>query len=188
MQRWRSRQSRAYDFIADLLVELPGDRVLDIGCGDGAGTAHLAERLGTTRVTGLDVDPKTLPSTRQGDDGRTTCLLAQAQELPFTEGVYDAVTCVMAFHHLREPTRVLAEAARVLKSGGRLIIADVDRDHILGRPFEWTEHLFIDRQSRAYQETEYTAMLEKAGFARAVAHRRGDKSSSFVFYLEARRT
>jgi SAM-dependent methyltransferase len=101
--------------VLDLLAPRPGERILDLGCGDGALTARLAERGAS--VVGVDTSPSLLDAARaRGLDAR----LADAHALPFS-GEFDAVFSNAALHWMREIDAVLAGVRRALKPGGRFV-------------------------------------------------------------------
>jgi len=127
---------------ADLLdrLELKGDeRLLDIGCGRGAVLLMAAERLPRGRAVGIDLWSTTDQSgnaeqvTRQnaaleGVAQRVELHTADMRQLPFDDGSFDVVVSSLAIHNVPgagERARALREAARVLKKGGKLAIADV---------------------------------------------------------------
>jgi len=94
-------------------------RILDIGCADGYVTAQIA--AGTKgEVTGIDIVPERIEKARNGHpdiDFRT----ADAHDLPFADGAFDAVVTNFTLMWAKRPDRVLAEAVRVLKPGGALL-------------------------------------------------------------------
>jgi len=127
---------------ADLLdrLELKGDeRLLDIGCGRGAVLLMAAQRLPRGRAVGIDVWSTTDQSgnaeqvTRrnaalEGVAERVELHTADMRQLPFDDGSFDVVVSSLAIHNVPgagERARALREAARVLKKGGKLAIADV---------------------------------------------------------------
>ncbi len=127
---------------ADLLdrLELKGDeRLLDIGCGRGAVLLMAAQRLPRGRAVGIDVWSTTDQSgnaeqvTRRNADlegvaERVELHTADMRQLPFDDGSFDVVVSSLAIHNVPgagERARALREAARVLKKGGKLAIADV---------------------------------------------------------------
>ena len=96
----------------------PGDRVLDLCCGDG----YLLERLldaGAGTAAGLDLSPAELGAAAARLGGRALLTQGRAQALPFPDGAFDLVTCHMAFMLLHPVEPVLQEIARVLAPGGR---------------------------------------------------------------------
>lgn len=123
-QDWQAeRYARNARFVADLgqpVVELlapePGERILDLGCGDGALTRKLAE-LGCD-VVGVDAGPDMIRVARElGLDAH----VVDGHELAF-EREFDAVFSNAALHWMkRDPDAVVAGVARALKPGGRFV-------------------------------------------------------------------
>jgi trans-aconitate methyltransferase len=109
-------------FVADLgapLIELlapkPGERILDLGCGDGALTETIAATGAV--VTGLDAAPDLVRAARARG---LSVILADAHEFT-ADQPFDAVVSNAALHWMREPDRVLASVARALRPGGRFV-------------------------------------------------------------------
>jgi ubiquinone/menaquinone biosynthesis C-methylase UbiE len=97
-----------------------GDRpVLDVGCGTGRWTEEVM--AGGRRAVGLD--PSTAMLARARERLPAAALVrGRAESLPFASGRFGAVVCVYVIHHLDEPARFVAEAARVLGAGGTLSV------------------------------------------------------------------
>jgi ubiquinone/menaquinone biosynthesis C-methylase UbiE len=118
----------------ELAALQPGERVLDVGCGTGAVTLPAKQQVGAGGyVAGIDPAPEMIDVARQKAqrmgleiDFRTGVIEA----LPFPDASFDVVTASLMMHHLPAPLRVtgLAEIYRVLKPGGRLLIADLSSD------------------------------------------------------------
>jgi len=123
-QNWDAREyARNGRFVADLAASLvewlepqAGERILDLGCGDGALTEKLAASGAT--VVGIDASAELVTAARErGIDAR----LADAQALTFSSE-FDAVFSNAAMHWMkRDPDGVLAGVARALKPGGRFV-------------------------------------------------------------------
>jgi SAM-dependent methyltransferase len=94
--------------------------VLDVGCGTGHWTA-IAAATGR-RAVGLDPSPAMLARARAQVPG-ASLVRGRAESLPFQGGTFGAVICVYVIHHLQDPARFVAEAARVLGGGGALAVA-----------------------------------------------------------------
>jgi SAM-dependent methyltransferase len=123
VQRWNAvTYERNARFVADLAGEVvawldaqPGERVLDVGCGDGALTARLAAT--GAELVGVDASPDLLGAARgRGLDVRE----CDANALPFLRE-FDAVFSNAALHWMRDPDAVVAGIARALRPGGRFV-------------------------------------------------------------------
>jgi ubiquinone/menaquinone biosynthesis C-methylase UbiE len=103
----------------------PGLRLLDVGCGNGAATIELAEKLGLDAV-GVDIDPSQIDAAATTANGLSSVHFrtADAIRLPFADGEFDLVYSSKTTHHIPEWSRALSEMVRVLKPGGRLVYSD----------------------------------------------------------------
>lgn len=115
-RRWR-------DAVVTKVVAGPGDRVLDVATGT-AGVA-LALRAATgAEITGLDLNARMLDGARQKLAKRPSTgvrlVQGRAEELPFADDTFDAVTFTYLLRYVSDPAATLAELARVLKPGGVL--------------------------------------------------------------------
>lgn len=101
--------------VFDWLAPVPGETILDIGCGDGALTQRIAET--GARVIGVDSSPQFVAAACQrGIDAH----LVDAQDLDFDRR-FDAVFSNAALHWMTRPADVIAGVARSLKRGGRFV-------------------------------------------------------------------
>ena len=101
--------------VLDWLAPQAGERILDLGCGDGVLTANLASR--GADVVGVDSSPDFISATQaKGLDGR----LMDGEHLTF-ENEFDAVFSNAALHWMTSPEQVIAGVARALKPGGRFV-------------------------------------------------------------------
>lgn len=106
----------------------PASTVGDLGCGTGATAELLAPFV--TRVIAVDESAEMLAAARARLDARpghgTVDLRQGALEaLPVADGELDAAVLMLVLHHLADPAAVLAEAARALAPGGRLLVVDM---------------------------------------------------------------
>ena len=109
---------------------LPGDRVVDVGCGAGIDSLIAAKKVGPDgRVIGVDMTPSMLQKARQAakETGLANVEFREgyAEELPIADGWADAVISNGVLNLMPDKAAALEEMARVLKSGGRLQIGDI---------------------------------------------------------------
>lgn len=104
----------------------PSDKALDVATGTGNTALAIAPHV--AHVTGLDMAEKMLAhaQNRANEEGQRNSLFVRgsAEELPFPDEAFTLVTSRHAPHHFSHLERFIAEAYRVLKTGGRLVIAD----------------------------------------------------------------
>jgi ArsR family transcriptional regulator len=105
------------------------ERLLDLGTGTGRMLELLAPRVG--QAVGLDRSREMLAIARgriaAADLGQCTLRLGDLHAVPFADAAFDLVVAHMALHFVDDPSLAIAEAARVLAPGGRLLIVDFDR-------------------------------------------------------------
>jgi trans-aconitate methyltransferase len=101
--------------VLELLAPMPGERVLDLGCGDGVLTEKIA--AAGASVVAVDAAPDMVAAAQgRGLDARVVA----GQDLDF-EASFDAVFSNAALHWMRPPEKVLAGVYRALKPGGRFV-------------------------------------------------------------------
>jgi len=121
-------------------LRLRGDeKVLDMGCGRGAVLTAVARRLTTGRVTGIDIwstkdqsgNAKSVTlrnASLEGVGNRVQIDTGDMRALPYPDGAFDLVVSSLAIHNIRsnaDRKRAIVEGYRVLKPGGRMVIADI---------------------------------------------------------------
>jgi ubiquinone/menaquinone biosynthesis C-methylase UbiE len=98
------------------------ERVLDIGTGAGAFALALAPHV--REVVGVDIVPALLAEARKRAPANVELVEADATKLPFPNASFDLVTTARTLHHVARPEVVVAEADRVLRPGGTLLVVD----------------------------------------------------------------
>ena len=131
----------------------------DLGCGTGQVSESLAPFV--SRVVAVDDSPEMLAAARRRLEGAKNVEVrrGELESLPVGDGELDAAVIFLVLHFLPEPARALAEVARVLKPGGRVLVADMtphDREEYRQR----MGHLWL-----GFAEEELAGWAEAAGLA-----------------------
>jgi len=165
--------------LAERLVKIDPQRVLETAAGTGVVTRAIASRLPLqSRLVATDLNQPMLDraKTRQSDDGRIDWKQADAQALPFEDQTFDAVTCQFGVMFFPDKIQGYKEARRVLKPGGRFLFnvwdkisanefADVVTE-ALATMFPQDPPRFLARTPHGYHDVErIRAELKAAGFA-----------------------
>jgi ubiquinone/menaquinone biosynthesis C-methylase UbiE len=151
-------------FHRDAFLELlppPGERTLDVGCGEGRLARDLTA-LGH-RVVAVDASPSLVAHAREADPGGEYHI-ADGAELPFPDASADLVLAFMSLQDMDDPAGAVREAGRVLEPGGRFCIALVHPINSAGE-FESKEPdaAFVIRDSY-FEQRRYVDVMEKEGF------------------------
>ena len=112
----RFSEPLAHEF-ADFVDLAAGQRVLDVGCGPGALTEVLVQRLGVSGVSAVDPSEAFVAAARARLPG-VEVRRASAEDLPYAEGTFDVALAQLVVHFLADPVAGLREMARVTKPGG----------------------------------------------------------------------
>ncbi|WNV85430.1 methyltransferase domain-containing protein [Umezawaea sp. Da 62-37] len=164
----------ATDRLTDLMISgldaKAGQRVLDIGCGIGNPAQRLI-RTSDVNVVGITVShiqvaDATALAAEAGLADRATFQFADAMDMPFPDGSFDAAWAFESMWHMPDRGQVLSEAARVLRPGGRLAIADViQRDPITSEGQVVLDHICENYAVRSLGTIdEYRTALAANGF------------------------
>jgi ubiquinone/menaquinone biosynthesis C-methylase UbiE len=163
-RRWREYLRRSLSATLRELSAAPEERVLDVGCGTGALLEAVRERWPGAAGVGVDLSLEMLAIARRRLPPAVALVAADAGRLPFADGAFDGATCTSVLHHWPEPATALAEVARVLRPGGRLVLTDWSDDDPRLRLFSRLLRLFDRSHHRSYRSAEARILLESAGF------------------------
>ena len=164
--------------ILEMMGDLKGARVLDVGCGDGTLACAAASRGAV--VTGLDPDPAMVAAgrARPARDGLEVEFMdGRIERLPFADGSFDVVVAVTVLCFVADARAAVREMARVLRPGGRLVLGELGR---------WNLWAAI-RRLRGWSGSPIwkAARFRTAGTLRALAEQAGLRTTTIrgaVFY------
>jgi SAM-dependent methyltransferase len=150
--------------LAFLLGELrAGERVLDVGCGDGRFTVEIA-RVGAQAV-GVEVAQAAVERARAREGGLDVRLVALDGPLPFEDAAFDLVWASEVIEHVGDTARWLSELRRVLAPGGRLLVTTPSHGRLrvaLGGVERFSEPL--GDHLHLYTRRSLRTLLEEFGF------------------------
>jgi ubiquinone/menaquinone biosynthesis C-methylase UbiE len=162
------------DRAIDLLQPTPDERILDIGCGGGTFCREVAPLVVPGgSVVGIDHAPAAIDVARRlsalEDRSVLTFTEADAHDLPFAEASFDAAVCISVLGFCQDPEKVLAEARRVLRPGGRFLAVNSDEDTRVynGRNRELGRRMaraIADRGNDPWLGRRLAPMMTAAGF------------------------
>jgi len=142
---------------------LDGMQVLELGCGQGEGQRILRRDFGAAAVHGCDLDPRQLGRARArlAPNSLMSWTHANAQQLPYASLAFDAVVSFNALHHVPDWQTALAEAKRVLRPGGRLLLLETLRGFIQAPPMR---QLMQHPRENRFDAGQLCSELDRLGF------------------------
>ena len=118
------------DFLAETLRPRPGNRILDVGCGEGTAEVRIGRlHVSQMRMVGIDLMIERLMVARHqtaGHNLRVAYATADACRLPFRDGTFDSTFCVAVLQHIADVENAISEFARVTATGGRIVAVEPD--------------------------------------------------------------
>ncbi|MBN2415644.1 methyltransferase domain-containing protein [bacterium] len=159
----------------------PGQYVLDVGAGTGRLVPYLLARTGGGgRVIVQDIADRMLAEGTRRHGTEAVWLCSDVHALPLPGNLFDSVICYSAFPHFQNKQQALAEMARVLKPGGRILILHSDSSDTLNAfHAQLAGPVHADRLPAA---PGMAALLKKAGFRPLILEER-----TGLYWVEARK-
>jgi MPBQ/MSBQ methyltransferase len=121
-------QERMNEVLLHMLEADDGMSILDVGCGLGGSVEVLGGRLSTAHLVGVNIDARQLAVARDVSTGPsvvTSWVNADACAMPLRDSSFDRILCIEALPHFCSREVFFREAARVLRSPGRMAVADI---------------------------------------------------------------
>ena len=118
------------EFLVETLKPRAGNRILDVGCGEGLAEVALGRlHISQVRLVGVDlVVDKVLKASQEtaSHNQRVKFAAADACRLPFKDGVFDSIYCVAVLQHVNDVETAVTEFARVTAPRGRVVAVEPD--------------------------------------------------------------
>lgn len=157
----KNQQQACFDLMEKLLAFIPDKqgKILDVGCGLGATTDYLSKYYDPENVIGINISAQQL---EQAKINAPNCqfIIMDAVEMTFEDNTFENIICVEAAFYFDTREDFLQEAKRVLKPGGRLIMADM--------VFATTEYLggdkVIPQANKVNSLEDYKNLYQQLGF------------------------
>ncbi len=160
VQKFEARRMRKMSDLKD------GAVVLEIGCGQGVGTKLIAKHFNPKKIFAIDLDEKMIGRAKKKVQSKDVKFsVADASELPFNDGQFDAVFDFGIIHHIPNWRDCIKELYRVLKPGGQVTLEDLSiesfTNSLLGKILRRTlDHPYDDM----YTRKEFYEAVKDVGF------------------------
>lgn len=156
-----------------------GDKVLDLGCGNGYYSYLLSQIPLNLKIIGIDSHLNAIEDARaQVSKEKATFIIGYAEKIPFPRNSFHKIIMSEVIEHVKDDTKVLKEARRVLKKDGILVLTTPNKEYpFFWDPINWIlEHFFNfhiksgffagiwNQHLRLYKPEVIEKKLEKVGF------------------------
>ena len=148
---WRVREGILLKTIRQILADVPGARILDVGCGAGVLFGALEEY---GKMAGIESDPRAVAESGRW---RSQITLGQLDDSYKPDAPFDLILILDVLEHVEEPNRLLRRAAQIVAPTGCVLITVPAFDAL------WTTHDDLNHHLRRYTARELRLALEDAG-------------------------
>lgn len=118
------------EFLAETLRPRPGNRILDVGCGEGQAEVAIGRlHVSQLQLAGVDRAADKVAAARReaaSHNLRAWFTAGDACRLPFRDGIFDSTYCVAVLQHIKDVDAAVREFARVTAGGGRIVVVEPD--------------------------------------------------------------
>lgn len=158
-------------YLSDYVQVKDNDKVLDVACGNGRLLKMIS---GKARIEafGIDVSEEMI-KVAEKENNNISFKVCEANKTPFEDNMFDIITVCCAFHHFIDPAGFMTEAYRILKSKGKLIIADPTAPIIIRQ----IENIIVPRSNmgdvKIYNQREMKQFFQNANFKEIVYNQAG---------------
>jgi SAM-dependent methyltransferase len=157
------------EFLAETLRPRPGNRILDVGCGEGLAEVSIGRlQISQIRLVGIDLVPSKVAEARRetaAHNQRVGFAAADARQLPFADSSFDSLYCVAVLQHIGDVQAAVKEFARVTAKNGRVLAVEPDNS----RRYVFTS---VPSGQRAFEQA--------GSFFDAVTTSRGEKTETEI--------
>jgi ubiquinone/menaquinone biosynthesis C-methylase UbiE len=144
------------DLLASFIEVRPGERILDVGCGDGRFLRFCESQMSEGSVYGTDVSYVRLQRCigEQLKVGQ-----AEVENMPFADNTFQTILLIEVIEHTWQPEKALKELARILAPGGKMILSTPN--YPVKRVYDWAAYLRGNSRSPADDPTHFSPFSAK---------------------------
>ena len=162
------------DPFIEMLAPSDGERILDIGAGNGKVAHRIMQASKGSEVYAVEPNEKRVAAMER-DFPAIKSSIARAESLPYSDSFFDKAYTTMALHHFADLDRSLREVTRVLKQGGSFVIMEVEPSSSLGRMFRFFGRLMGEHMNIMTKDQLLAKVGMTEGFKVAASAKSGSR-------------